>query len=113
VDHVHFQVDQLGRELGEAVALSPRPSDLEDDVSSLDVAEVAKPILDRIQKGLRWCTRLQDTETPNFVGALGVRSAGPRGRSCQKRDKLPPPHWITSSERTSRVPPQDGLLPMA
>src|SRR5207249_1579604 len=74
VDRIHFQADQLRCELGEAVASSLSPSNLENDVASLDVAEVVKPTLDHLQQRLRGRTGLQDTETPNFACTLRVRS---------------------------------------
>ena len=51
-DDVDLEPDQLGRESGEPLVLSLRPSVLDHDVLALDVAELAQPSPERLDEML-------------------------------------------------------------
>jgi hypothetical protein len=50
-DHVHLETDQFGGKFRQAVEPPLRPSVLDDDVPALNIAEVAKPLLERLECG--------------------------------------------------------------
>ena len=63
---------------------------------------------ERCQAGLAFCITLetahQHAEAPHPLGLLRVRRQRPRRRrAAEQRDKLAPPHSITSSARASSV----------
>ena len=47
-DHVHFETEQLGGELGETLVLSLCPAELDENVLSLGVAEITETLAERL-----------------------------------------------------------------
>src|SRR5712691_6236143 len=106
-DHGDLEADQLGYEIRELADASLRHSVLDDDVLSLDVAELAQPLAECpgaevIRSGC------QITDARDSDRLLRARRERPRRRGgAEERDELAPPHRrahsITSSARASSV----------
>jgi hypothetical protein len=101
---VHLEPDKLGRDLGEALALSIRPAIFDRDSAALDPAELAQSLrechrpLAFAQRGA--LTQKPDGRQPRRL--LRARHHRPRNRrAADERDELAPLHSITSSAMAS------------
>jgi hypothetical protein len=48
-NHVHLELDQLGRQVAEPLEIPLRITSLHDEVLALDIAEVTQPLLEGLQ----------------------------------------------------------------
>src|SRR5262249_46434354 len=99
---INFQPDELGCELGEAFAASPRPAIFDRDGASFDPAEFAQPLHKSSgQLALRGRrSRAQESDGRQLPRLLRARRARPRdGRAAESQDELAAFHSITSSAR--------------
>src|SRR5262249_35660675 len=97
---INFQPDELGCELGEAFAASPRPAIFDRDGASFDPAEFAQPLHKSSgQLALRGRrSRAQESDGRQLPRLLRARRARPRdGRAAESQDELAAFHSITSS----------------
>src|SRR5215471_19736544 len=80
----------------------PRPSGIDRYVATLDVADLAQPLLERAYLG-RPSVRRVAADEPNHRHRplLCARRERPRSRTAEKRDERAPVHSITSSARSS------------
>jgi hypothetical protein len=65
--HVDVEPDQLGRQVGEPFILSLCPTVLDDEVLALDIAEVAQPLPEGIDRGITIRAGKARTEPPDPV----------------------------------------------
>ena len=98
-NNVDLEPDQLRRQRGKAIVPALRPPVLDDDILALHVAEVAKPLAERLQlapvSGSRGGS--QQTDPGNLCHPLRAQRQWPRERrATNKRNELPPSHSITS-----------------
>jgi hypothetical protein len=92
---IDFQPDELGCELGEALAASLRPAIFDRDGASFDPAEFAQSLhKSGSQLALRGRrSRTQKPDSRQLARLLRVRRERPRGRcSGEQRDELAPIH---------------------
>ena len=101
---IDLEPDELGGDLGEALAASLRPAILDRDGATLDPTEFAQPLHesgDPLAVGRRRA-RAQEPDGRQLAGLLRARRERPRRRrAAEKRDELAAFHSITSSARAS------------
>ena len=101
---IDLEPDELGRDLGEALAASLRPAILDRDGAALDPAEFAQPLHKSggpLAPGRRR-GRAQEPDGRQLCRLLRARRERPRRRrAAEQRDELAPSHSITSSARAS------------
>ena len=86
--------------MGQPIELILSPFPIDDDGSSLDIAEVPQALHECLDpwRERRRRTQQKDADTRDAVGWLRPRYDRPRGRrAAEKRDERAPPHSITSS----------------
>ena len=92
---IDLEPDELGRDLGEALAASLRPAILDRDGATLDPAEFAQPLH---KSGDPWARsrrrgRAQEPDGRQLRRLLRARRERPRRRrAAEQRDELAPPH---------------------
>src|SRR5205823_5749849 len=105
-DDINVQPDELGGNLGIALAVSLRPAILDVDGATLDPAKFAQPP-DKSGGPLAHDRRRSCAQEPDgwqLSRLLRARSERPRGcRTAEQRDEPSPVHSITSSARASTV----------
>ncbi len=96
-----IHADQLGRKYVQLFDCI-RPTELNDNVLALDIAEVTQACLQRLYpvRGRRRGTETQVPDPRDLRRLLRARRERP-SESCaaEERDDIPPPHSITSSAR--------------
>ena len=104
---IDFEPDELGRDLGEALAASLRPAILDRDGAALDPAEFAQPLH---KSGDPWALgrrrgRAQEPDGRQLARLLRARRERPRRRrAAEQGDELAALHHsITSSATASSV----------
>src|SRR5262249_19023215 len=103
-DDVDLAGDELGRDLGKALAAPLRPAPLDRDGAALDPAELAQPLHESGGPfgpgGGRSGAEKSDGRR---LRLLGARQDRPTCRATEQSEKLAAPHSITSSARASSV----------
>jgi len=77
-DDVHLEQHEIGREIWELAGPHRRMAGLDDDVLSLDVAEVVQPLSERVEEGRRpnhGGAKPEDANTVHFRWCLRVGCA--------------------------------------
>ena len=97
-DDVYLKADQIGSEAWEAFVSSLRPPVLDADVSPVDIAKLAKPLLERFDKGGGRRTRVEHTDARDLPCLLRLGGER-RGEDTNGAGEEGPPsdHWMTSS----------------
>src|SRR5206468_2542647 len=102
---VDLKSDELGRDLGEALAAPLGPAILDRDGATLDPTELMQPLHksgDPLAPGRR-CGRAQEPDDRQLCRLLRARCERPRSRAAEERDELAAvSHSITSSARCCR-----------
>src|SRR5262249_37630118 len=104
---VDLVLDELGRDLGVALAAAFRPAVLDCDGTALDPAEFAQPLHEGgnpLAPPCR-CGRAQESYSWKLAWLLRARLERPCSRrAAEERDEMAPPHHsITSSARARSV----------
>src|SRR5262249_5021187 len=95
---VHWEADQLGCEVREALVLPGRPAGLHDEVLAFDVAECTHPLEERFQHSV-WSARFWSGITREHTNPVHVRWLLRLG--CERR-------YADASESEGDDAPDDG-----
>jgi hypothetical protein len=89
-DDIDFAPDEVGRNLGVALAASLRPVELDRDGAVLDPAEFAQPLYkpDEPLTLDRGRSSAQDADGRQLACLLRARGERPRGRAAEQGDEL-------------------------
>jgi hypothetical protein len=92
-DHMHVEANQLGHQLGQALAATIGGTIVDNQILSLDVSELSQSSEEAIHVGpveLAGCG-VQHSDSPDLACKLPARSQRP-SRSTQHCDELPSSH---------------------
>src|SRR5262249_16287444 len=102
-DEVHFEPDQLGRQVGQPVDPTLRISIVDDNILALNPSEFAQPLPERVEQGLPIGRGRQAKKTyPKHLSRLLLctHTHGARDRTTNKCNELPARHSTPSSTIT-------------
>src|SRR5262249_449074 len=106
-DEIDVETNHLLRQTREPLDLPVRPSVRNDDVATLDIAQLAQAFPNRVELHSRLRrlqrTRHQHANPRNCPRLLGTASQWPCSRTAEQRDELAALHSITSSASASNV----------
>src|SRR5215471_4387265 len=103
---IHFLSDELGNDLGGALAASLRPAILDSDVATLDPTEFSQSLHESGSPSNLHRRRDCAQEPDGRQLSVLLRACGERPRGCraaEQRDERAALHSITSSARASSV----------
>src|SRR5262249_49600292 len=100
-DDVHFEPDQLHREVGQPVEPTLSGSIVDDDILTLDPPELAQRLPERVEVGPhKYPKKPYPTHLPGLLRLSGERH-GEEATGQRGNERSPCCHWITSSARAS------------
>src|SRR5262249_39425030 len=104
-DEVHFEPDQLGRQVGQPVDPTLRISIVDDNILALNPPELAQPLPERVEQGRPIGRGRQAKKTyPRHLSRLLRIGRERRGKEGRKQDEngdecIDPQRWVTSPVR--------------
>src|SRR5262245_44609026 len=102
-DDVHFEPDQLDREVGQPVEPARSGSIVDDDILTLNPPELAQRLPERVEVGPRkYPKKPYPTHLPSLL-PLGGERRGEEHRTRTSEERATIHYWITSSARASSV----------
>src|SRR5262249_41425201 len=123
-DEVHFDPDQLGRQVGQPVDPTLRISIVDDNILALNPSELVQPLPERVEQGRPIGRGRQPKETyPRHPARLLLRARRerPRSRAADQRDECtalqmrrpmfehrPHPALLVAAYRILSLPPSGG-----